>query len=213
MIEDIAIIGAGGFGREISLMIDLINLNSKKYNKIGFYDDGIPIGTNVGDLKVLGHIDDLNLVEKRLNLVVAIGNSKIQMLIHKKLKNELLIYPNLIHPGLNLSEGRNKIGIGNVFSEGFIMTCDVEIGNFNVFNKCTLLGHDVKIGNFNIFNPNTQISGEVTINDANFFGVNSCVLQGISIGSENMLGAFSLLTHRIQNCRKYFGVPAKIMKE
>jgi sugar O-acyltransferase (sialic acid O-acetyltransferase NeuD family) len=213
MAEDIAIVGAGGFGREISLLIDLINKNTVKFNKVGFYDDGIPAGTKFGDLQVLGKVDELNRIKSHLNVVVAISNPEIKKSINQRLTNKLLIYPNIIHPELKLNEGRNKIGIGNIFTEGFIMTCDITIGNFNIFNTRVSLGHDVKIGNFNVFNPNTQISGDVTIMDANLFGVNSCVLQGMSIGSCNMLGAYSLLTRRIRNGKKYFGIPSKLMRE
>jgi sugar O-acyltransferase (sialic acid O-acetyltransferase NeuD family) len=212
MVEDIVIIGAGGFGREVSLLIDYINLKEKKYNKIGFYDDGIPEGNHIADLRVLGNVSDLNLTTSMLNVVIAIGNPGILRAISKRLTNKLLRYPNLIHPEVKYVLGRNRIGIGNIFTEGFIMTCDITIGNFNIFNCHVLLGHDVKIGNFNVFNPSTQIAGDVVIGNANFFGINSCVLQSLSIGNENMLGASSLLTRRIQDCKKYFGIPAKILE-
>ena len=213
MAEDIAIVGAGGFGREISNLIDLINSDARRFNKVGFYDDGIPPGTKIGDVEVLGKVDDLNLTNSRLNVVIAISNPAIIKSINQRLTSTLLIYPNIIHPQLNLDTGRNKTGVGNIFTEGFIMTCDITIGNFNIFNTRITLGHDVKIGNFNVFNPNTQISGEVTISDGNFFGVNSCVLQGVSIGNWNMLGACSLLTRRIRDGKKHFGIPSKLMKK
>ena len=213
MAEDIAIVGAGGFGREISFLLDLINNNPGKFNKVGFYDDGVPAGTKVGDLGVIGNVDELNLVKSHLNVVIAISNPIDLKSVNQRLTNKFLNYPNIIHPDLKVFAGQNIIGIGNIFTEGFILTCNITIGNFNIFNTRVTIGHDVKIGNFNVFNPNTQISGEVTILDANFFGVNSCVLQGLSIGSCNMLGACSLLTRRIRDGKKYFGIPAKLMRE
>jgi sugar O-acyltransferase (sialic acid O-acetyltransferase NeuD family) len=212
MAEDIAIVGAGGFGREIRLLLESINKHSLRFNIIGFYDDGISPGTKVNDTMVLGKVDDLNHIKTPLCVVIAIGNPGILKSITQRLTNNFLIYPNIFCPGLKFEEGRNIVGKGNIFTEGFVSTCDITIGNFNIFNLRVTLGHDVKIGNFNVFNPNTQISGEVTIRDCNFFGVNSCVLQGVSIGNSNMLGACSLLTRRIKDGRKYFGVPAKLIK-
>ena len=213
MAENIAIVGAGGFGREVSLLIETIKKVSGKFNKVGFYDDGIPAGTRIADLKVIGKVDELNNIITHLNVVVAIGNPEILKSIYQRLTNKLLFYPNIIYPGLKINEGRNQIGFGNIFTEGFILTCDITIGNLNIFNTRVSIGHDVKIGNFNVFNPNTQISGDVTISDTNFFGINSCVIQGVSIGCSNMLGACSLLTRRIRDGRRYFGVPAKLMNE
>jgi sugar O-acyltransferase (sialic acid O-acetyltransferase NeuD family) len=213
MVEDIVIVGAGGLGREVSLLIDIINQKGKRFNKLGFYDDGVVFGTEIGDLKVLGTVEDLNNIQSFLNVVVAVGNPKSQRSINQKFNNKLLNFPNIIHPDLNLDNRRSTIGIGNIFAEGFAMTCDITIGNFNIFNIKVLLGHDVRIGNFNVLNPNTQISGEVTIKDANLFGAFSCVLQGLSIGSNNLIGACSLLTRRINDDQKYFGIPAKRLNE
>ena len=211
--EDLAIIGAGGFGREVSLMIDLINKKDKLFNKVGFYDDGINAGTVISDLPVVGKVEDLNLINHPLNVVVSIGNPEVQKNINNRLANGFLKFPNIIHPKVILENTRNTIGYGNIIAEGFLLTCDISIGNFNIFNTRVTLGHDVKIGNFNVFNPNVQISGEVTIKDANFFGVNSCVLQRIRIGNNNMLGACSLLSRNIRDGKKYFGIPASLMKD
>jgi mannose/fructose-specific phosphotransferase system component IIA len=38
-MEKIIIVGAGGFGREVKMLIDQINHNQKKYELIGFVDE------------------------------------------------------------------------------------------------------------------------------------------------------------------------------
>lgn len=213
MVNEIAIIGAGGFGREISLLIDVINRYEPQYKVIGYYDDGIEKGKLIADLPVLGNVDDLNAINKPLSVVVAIGNSQVQKLINERIHNEHISFPNIIHPKVDLSMGRNQIGIGNIISKGFILTCDIRIGNFNVFNTRVSLGHDVILGDFNVFNPNTQISGDVQIGNGNFFGVNSCVLQGLKIGNDNFIGANTLVIKKVGDGRKYFGIPARILAE
>jgi sugar O-acyltransferase (sialic acid O-acetyltransferase NeuD family) len=213
MIKDIAIIGAGGLGREISLLIDEINHKNKIFNKIGFYDDNIEPGTVIGDLKVLGPVTSLNSIREKLDIVIAIGNPGIIKSIVDRLNIEMINFPNIIHPDILMVNNRSEIGKGNVFCKGFKMTCDIHIGSYNIFNINVILGHDVRVGNFNVFNPGVAISGEVSISDSNLFGVHSCVLQGIKIGSENILGACSLLTRRIGNGRSYFGTPAQMINK
>ncbi len=58
-MRKIAIIGAGGFGREVKMLIDQINHIEKKYEFIGFYDDNIPIDSEVNGFKILGTVDEL----------------------------------------------------------------------------------------------------------------------------------------------------------
>lgn len=47
MKKNIAIVGAGGFGRETACCLRAINGESPSWNLIGFFDDGVPAGTEM----------------------------------------------------------------------------------------------------------------------------------------------------------------------
>jgi len=47
MIKKIAIVGAGGFGREVKWLIDSINLQKKQWDFIGYYDDDLSERKNI----------------------------------------------------------------------------------------------------------------------------------------------------------------------
>ena len=54
-MKNIAIFGAGGFGREVKTIIDSINSkNPNTYNFLGFYDPGLVTGTSADGSPVLG---------------------------------------------------------------------------------------------------------------------------------------------------------------
>jgi hypothetical protein len=59
-MKSIVIYGAGGFGREITCLINSINQVKKQWKLIGFIDDGIPVGHSNRFGKVLGNMDTLN---------------------------------------------------------------------------------------------------------------------------------------------------------
>ena len=44
---NIAIYGAGGFGKEVACLIDRINRNGGNWNLFGFFDDTKPAGSSV----------------------------------------------------------------------------------------------------------------------------------------------------------------------
>ena len=68
-MKNIAIFGAGGFGREVKTIIDSINSkNPNTYNFLGFYDDGFEKGTIVNGYPVLGGISELNNEENELEI-------------------------------------------------------------------------------------------------------------------------------------------------
>ncbi len=59
-MKNIAIFGAGGFGREVKTILDRINVvTPNTYNFLGFFDDGFEKGSIVNGFPILGGIEDL----------------------------------------------------------------------------------------------------------------------------------------------------------
>jgi hypothetical protein len=73
-INDIAIIGGGGLGKETAVLIHQINQLALTWNVVGFYDDAMPVGQRVAGHLVLGKVDELNKINYPLHVVVAIGD-------------------------------------------------------------------------------------------------------------------------------------------
>ena len=212
---DIAIYGAGGFGREVACLIKRINEDNPIWNLIGFFDDNASFkGKTISHFgQCLGGIDELNAYEKELCIAIAIGNPKVTRLIVEKISNPLICFPNLIHPSTICIDGDTlEMGVGNIIQGGCNFSCNVSIGNFNVLNGCVLFGHDDIIGSYNTFMPAVKVSGEVLIGDENFFGISSIVLQQIKIGNKIRLGAGSILMTKPKDGELYIGNPAKRMK-
>ena len=78
-MKNIAIFGAGGFGREVKTILDRINVvTPNTYNFLGFFDDGFEKGSIVNGFPILGGIEDLNKVNESLSLVISIGDPIIK---------------------------------------------------------------------------------------------------------------------------------------
>ena len=210
-MKDIAIYGAGGFGREVACLIKRINEETPTWNLIGFFDDNPSLkGKMISHYApCMGGINDLNAYDKPLNLTIPIGSPNIVRQIVGKITNPNITFPNLIHPTFKIAdENAFEIGKGNIIQGDCSASCDVSFGNFNVLNGSVVFGHDAKVGNFNTFMPATRISGEVQIGDENFFGVGSIVLQQIKIGNNVRLGAGSVMMTKPKDGNLYIGNPA-----
>lgn len=207
-MKDIAIYGAGGFGREIACMI---RNRLPEWNIIGFFDDGKPKGQQVLSFgPVLGGIDDLNAWPNVIAIAIAIGNPKTVKNLVEKIKNPNICYPNIIHPNFEeMDPDTFAIGKGNIIMGGCRVSCNVSMGDFNLLNGAVIIGHDAMVGSYNSCMPAVRISGEVKIGDCNFFGVSSIVLQQIKIGDGIKLGAGSVLMNKPRNGQLYMGNPAR----
>lgn len=212
-MKDIAVFGAGGFGREVACIIKRINKVKPTWNFIGFFDDNAQlVGTSNEYGKVLGTSEELNSWNGELCLVMGIGSPKAVCAVEKKITNEKIEYPNLLDPTVIIADEDNyKLGKGNIFASNCIISIAVTVGDFNTFNNNTVLGHDDIIGSYNSFMPNVNISGGVKIGDRNFFGVKSTVLQYLKIGNDTMIGGGALVLRNTKDGFLYMGVPAKKM--
>lgn len=213
IMKDIAIYGAGGFGREVACLIKKINEVKPTWNLIGFFDDAPEKkGHMVSHFGLcLGGINELNTWEKALDVVISIASPIMVRTVFEKITNVKISFPNMIHPSVSFCDPETfLIGRGNIVQSDCIFSCDVSIGDFNMFNGTVVLGHDAKVGNFNTFMPAIRVSGDVTIENGNFFGVGSIILQRIKIGNQIRLGAGSVLMTKPKDGMLYIGNPARI---
>lgn len=210
-MNNLAIVGAGGLGREVFLIVKRINDRKKCWNFIGFFDDNPDIkwrGSEI-ELTYLGNIADLNTYPEVLHVIVAVGNPLAVFEIVNRIINNNISFPNIVSVDSIVYDGNTFTGVGNIIASGCVFTNNVKVGSHNLFNYNSCFGHDVAIGNFNVFNPGTIISGNVTIGDKNFFGLNSAVIQGKTIGSRNKIGAATLMLKNVKDDESFFGIPGK----
>jgi sugar O-acyltransferase (sialic acid O-acetyltransferase NeuD family) len=207
-LKALAIYGAGGFGREMALMIDQINKQTPAWRMVGFYDDGIEKESLVDGWPILGGIEDLNRAGT-LSLCIAIADPAIRQRVQQKISNSLISFPTLIHPTCLTGSSANQIGQGSILTAGVILTVGIAIGDFCIVNLGSTIGHDVKLDDYCSIMPGCSISGNVTLGKRCIMGTGSRIIQGISIGEDCMIGAGALVTKSFQSGKKIMGVPAR----
>ena len=212
-MRDIAVYGAGGFGREIACLIKMINENEPTWNFIGFFDDGIEKNSTNQFGEILGGMTELNAWNKEIAIAIAIATPHTIRHIVENINNSRVYFPNIFAPDLlYLDESSVKFGIGNIICSRCLISCNVEIINFNIFNGYIPIGHNTIIGSYNVFMPSVNISGGVEIGDYNFMGVSSVILQQIKVGSGVRIGAGSIVIRKTQDNNLYIGNPAVRVK-
>jgi len=215
-MKDIAIFGAGGFGREVACLIKIINDSKEEpeWNFIGFFDDNPELKGKHNEYgEELGGMDKLNAKKSPLSLAIAIGSPSTVKKVVSKIHNQFIDFPNLFHPKTNFFDKNNiSFGRGNIICVGCSFSINVHIGDFNTFNGYVGIGHDATIGNFNSLMPAVRISGEVKIGEENFIGCAAVVLQQIAIGNKTTIGANSTVIRKTKDGNTYVGNPATKVK-
>lgn len=212
-MKKIAVFGAGGFGREVAMLIEQINDQKKQWDFIGFYDDGEEKGKIINDYKVLGGVEEINKTTEPLSLVFAIGNPSTKKKIHESIKKSEIFYPTLIHPNVQMGKRQFiKIGEGCIITAGNILTVNIELGNHVILNLSCTVGHDTIIKDYSSFMPGVNISGEVLINECVYVGTGAKIINQLEIGKETVVGAGAVVSKSLPEKCTAVGIPAKPIK-
>lgn len=212
-MKDIAIFGAGGFGREVKMLIEDINSSKPEWNFLGFFDDGREKGEIINDSPVLGAINELNNWNSALGIVFAIGDPIIKKKIITQVQNRNIFFPILIHPNVILGNLKyNSFGEGCIITAGNILTVNINLGVHVILNLSCTVGHDTAIGSYSSFMPSVNISGEVTVGECVYVGTGVKIINQITIGEKTIVGAGAVVAKNLPaNCTAV-GIPAKPVK-
>jgi sugar O-acyltransferase (sialic acid O-acetyltransferase NeuD family) len=208
-MKKIAIIGAGGFGREVKMLIDQINEKSPTFEILGFYDDNEKLPNSINGIPFLGNIS--NLISSRNIKYIALGIAipEIKKNVIKRLEKKGFKYPTLIHPTVLLGKDNVLVGKGCVICANTIITCDIQIKDFVTLNLSCTVGHDTVLNEFSSFMPSVNISGEVVIQRCVYIGTGAKIINQLEIGENTIIGAGAVVSKSLPaNCTAV-GIPAK----
>lgn len=192
-----ALIGAGGFAREIEA-------------------DSFPMFKFV-DSQYLSLKDESILPLEKLEyntyeVIIAIGDSQKRYKKCIELSSKIKFFTFISDKSYLLDSLSIKIGEGSVICAGAVLTTNIRIGKHAQINLNTTIGHDCLIGDFFTTAPGVNISGSCLIGDRVYIGSNATIKEGITICNDVIIGMNSGVTKSITEPGTYIGCPAKKIK-
>lgn len=212
-----AIIGAGGFGREVlPLVREHIRIASRDNCRIVFVDDGSnEASVNGIEVMTTEEFKETPAAEKFFN--IAIGNSKTR----EKIAENLIsagINPFAITSANSIVLDENKIADGVILCPFTTITSNTKIGKFFHANIYSYVAHDCVIGDFVTFAPGVKCNGNVIIEDHAYIGTGAIIKQGtpekpIVIGAGAVVGMGAVVTKSVPAGAVMVGNPAKPLRK
>lgn len=210
-MEKIAIIGAGGFAREILTLINDINRQNLKYDFVGFVDE--EKSQTIHGYPIIGNDEEINKTKEPLSVAIAVGEPNLKERIRKKYTNPLISFPTLVHPSVLIADSDSvSIGKGCFICAGCMITTDIIIRDFVTLNLMCTVGHDTVINDYASFMPSVNISGEVNVGKGVYVGTGAKIINQVEIGQYTIVGAGAVVAKSLPaNCTAV-GMPAKPIK-
>jgi sugar O-acyltransferase (sialic acid O-acetyltransferase NeuD family) len=214
--KQIAIIGAGGFAREVAWLIRDISRVSGEYEFAGFVvtDPSRLSDRDSRDL-VRGDYDWLvrNAGRSVDALAIGIGDPAARLRVAQELQALVpaLEWPALVHPTAHFDRALATLGEGVLLCAGVIGTVNIRLEPFSMCNLACTIGHEARIGRGSVLNPTVNVSGGVDMGEGVLVGTGVQILQYVKIGDRARIGAGAVVVKDVAPGQTVVGVPARPM--
>lgn len=182
------IFGGGGQGKTI---IDLVR-GLGAYRIVGIFDDGLPAGSQVMDVPVLGGAKDLPAWRSRgiglaVNGVGGIGNVAVRLKVFDTLEKAGFAFPAVIHPSAVIERSAVVEPGVQILAQAYVGSA-ARIGFGSVLNAGVIVSHDCVVGRVVNLSPGATLAGEVRVNDHAQIGMCATVNLQLTVGAGALLG-------------------------
>ncbi|BEP15369.1 acetyltransferase [Acidothermaceae bacterium B102] len=208
MTVRVAILGAGGFARELRWAVDHGRTpDGESLQTVAF----VELAPRTEPLKGLPVVS-LDQLDDDTSLICGIGGmTEIKTrVIADALARGHRFAPPLVAAGAIIGPDV-VLGTGSVVCAGAVVTADVTIGEHVAIHVNCAVGHDATIGDFATVSPGACVSGWVSVGRRAFLGTGAAVIEKVSLGDDSVLGAGAVAIRDVPARAVAVGVPAVVI--
>jgi sugar O-acyltransferase (sialic acid O-acetyltransferase NeuD family) len=216
MIQEIAVYGAGGFGREVAWLVHSCNQQKEQCRMACFVDDNPTMhGKILNEIPVLS-LDGARKRFPAAKFVSAIGNPQVRETVMERVASLGLGTATLVHTNVECSQWV-EIGQGTVICAGTTLTTNITLGRQIQINLHCTVGHDVIMGDYTTLAPGVHVSGWVHFGRRVYVGTGAVIINGtranpLTIGDDAVIGAGACVTQSVPPKTTVVGVPARALQ-
>ncbi len=209
MTLKVAILGAGGFARELRWAVDNGRTPAGQALRTVAFVEVAPRTEPLKGLPVLA-LDQLDDDTVLLCGIGGMTETKVRVVADALTRGHSFV-PALVAHGAIVGPDVT-LGTGSVVCAGAVVTADVTIGAHAAIHVNCSIGHDAVIGDHATVSPGACVSGWVDVGARAYLGTGATVIEKVSLGEDSVLGAGAVAIRDVPARAVAVGVPAVVKK-
>ena len=184
----LVIYGGGGHGKAIIELVRALGI----YRLVGVVDDGLPVGSTILGLPVLGGANILAALAEQgvrqiVNAVGGIGNVAVRQKVFDEIARAGLVCPTLVHPTAFVEASACLEQGIQILAQSYVSS-SARIGFGTLINAGVVVSHECMIGQIVNLSPGAMLAGGVILEDFVQVGMGVTINLGIRIGQGARIG-------------------------
>jgi sugar O-acyltransferase (sialic acid O-acetyltransferase NeuD family) len=206
-MENLIIIGARGFGREVYHLATQCKGYRSEFEIKGFLDDKANALEGVGGYPpILGPVEAY-VIQPDDVFVCALGDTRYKKHYVELVQGKGGVFHTLIHPSSIVSPNASLCQ-GSIILANVCVSCEVRIGEFVTLQPFCLIGHDAQIGAFAHLNAYAFMGGYAQLEEGVTLHTGAKVLPHKKVSAWATVGAGSVVLRHVKPGATVFGMPA-----
>jgi sugar O-acyltransferase (sialic acid O-acetyltransferase NeuD family) len=206
-MQDIIIVGAGGFARELRQFVPA-GFPSDQFRLRGFLSNN-PRDLDLYNLPepILGDPEEY-VPAANDRFLVAIGNVEHRRRIVEVLKERGGAFLTFIHPSAYIDPSAT-LGEGCVIYPFVCVMNRARVADFVTMNIYSSAGHDTQIDSYCNLSPYATMNGFSVLQEGVVLGTHSTILASHRVGRDSKVSANSVVTSDVRPNTLVYGVPGQ----
>jgi len=186
--QAIIVYGGGGHGKSL---IDLLR-SLGTYRILGVVDDGLPAGSLILGLPLLGGSEQLGEiyaqgVRQAVNAVGGIGDVSVRIKVFQKLAEAGFVCPAVAHPSAVIEPSASVAPGAQIFPHAYVGS-EARLGYGAIVNTGAIVSHECLLGDYTNISPGAMLAGQVRTGSGVLVGMGTTVNLGVVIGAGARIG-------------------------
>ena len=216
MKKRVVILGGSGIGMIAASIIE----RTSSAEVIGFLNDVLPVGTEIGKykrIKVIGRTPDIYAHIRDENCFVFVAYVG---LTNEKATYEKIVslgipeekFFSIIDPTAIIPDGYCQIGKGVLFAPLSQLSPDTTISDNCILLANSFVGHDSFLDRFAHLATNAVVGANVHVGKGAHIGSNATIRERVRIGDYSLVGAGSVVLNDVPENAIVVGNPARVLR-